>query len=143
MLVKTHTTFVCGKCNGEFESADDAQKCETMGAEELKFKVGDFCILEYEVEGFWRKKRKFIRGQVVKIEGPYGNGKNLWDAVGLSMGKFELPPPRQEHIYLIWVRFDHFETDISSIFDKLAPSFFPWKYHQSQLKADDNKGSHV
>jgi len=68
--MKEVTRHHCGICNKEFEKPEEAQKCESVGCEELRVEAGDFCYIIEEVDGFFGWRTKCKKARVVAIPGP-------------------------------------------------------------------------
>ena len=64
------TRYHCGICNKAFEIPEKAQKCESVGCEELRVKLGDYCYIIEEIKGFFGWRIRCKRARVVEIEGP-------------------------------------------------------------------------
>jgi len=112
MRTEQITCFVCEICGAQYSDQRFANICESQGAEELKFNVGDFCLLEKEIPTkiFWFTKRPaVVLGQIVLIELPAVSNPR---------------PPRQfsggTHEHLFHIRLDNFNKPLSDVTENMV-----------------------
>lgn len=100
------TRYHCGICNEAFNTPEEAKKCESVGVEELRVKVGDYCYLQEAGHNpqagglgdrlFGKPYHKPILVKVIGIHGPINQRAQTMDLVTREI----VPVP---HTYWIWV----------------------------------------